>query len=180
MTLSMQRYRFHSRKPYHRIETSNKTCWSIVNFITSKSIFWTPRNKKTTLSQRIQTGSGGEHQIPFYLAHCGRLDLLVRLRMKPWREISLWIPLGHVWRWRLTKIDMVKNLNVYGRFHERHRTASKSPRATQNDKRAVWPLHDTIISVWREGGCEFHWRSLPKEKGQVLLNGESQHLLTPA
>ena len=38
---------------------------------------------------------------------------------------------------------------------------------------------DTIISVWREGGAVSIDVAYPKEKGQVLLNGQSENLTVP-
>lgn len=134
-------------------------------------------NKKTTLSQRIQTGSGGEHQIPFYLAIAAALSTTYRLHETMEGEIVGGFSLA-MFDEAFNKIDMVKTSTCMGFMKD---IGLQVIAAAPDDKRAVMAANmDTIISVWREGGAVSIDVAYPKEKGQVLLNGQSDNLATPA
>ena len=134
-------------------------------------------NKKTTLSQRIQTGSGGEHQIPFYLAIAAALSTTYRLHETMEGEIVGGFSLA-MFDEAFNKIDMVKTSTCMGFMKD---IGLQVIAAAPDDKRAVMAANmDTIISVWREGGAVSIDVAYPKEKGQVLLNGQSDSLATPA
>ncbi|MBD5772045.1 SbcC/MukB-like Walker B domain-containing protein [Marinomonas colpomeniae] len=134
-------------------------------------------NKKTTLSQRIQTGSGGEHQIPFYLAIAAALSTTYRLHETMEGEIVGGFSLA-MFDEAFNKIDMVKTSTCMGFMKD---IGLQVIAAAPDDKRAVMAANmDTIISVWREGGAVSIDVAYPKEKGQVLLNGQSDSLLTTA
>jgi hypothetical protein len=134
-------------------------------------------NKKTTLSQRIQTGSGGEHQIPFYLAIAAALSTTYRLHETMEGDIVGGFSLA-MFDEAFNKIDMVKTSTCMGFMKD---IGLQVIAAAPDDKRAVMAANmDTIISVWREGGAVSIDVAYPKEKGQVLLNGESNSLLTSA
>ena len=134
-------------------------------------------NKKTTLSQRIQTGSGGEHQIPFYLAIAAALSTTYRLHETMEGDIIGGFSLA-MFDEAFNKIDMVKTSTCMGFMKD---IGLQVIAAAPDDKRAVMAANmDTIISVWREGGAVSIDVAYPKEKGQVLLNGESNSLLTSA
>ena len=134
-------------------------------------------NKKTTLSQRIQTGSGGEHQIPFYLAIAAALSTTYRLHETMEGEIIGGFSLA-MFDEAFNKIDMVKTSTCMGFMKD---IGLQVIAAAPDDKRAVMAANmDTIISVWREGGAVSIDVAYPKEKGQVLLNGQSDNLATPA
>ncbi|WP_392383937.1 SbcC/MukB-like Walker B domain-containing protein [Marinomonas primoryensis] len=134
-------------------------------------------NKKTTLSQRIQTGSGGEHQIPFYLAIAAALSTTYRLHETMEGDIVGGFSLA-MFDEAFNKIDMVKTSTCMGFMKD---IGLQVIAAAPDDKRAVMAANmDTIISVWREGGAVSIDVAYPKEKGRVLLNGESNSLLTSA
>ncbi|UTW01468.1 chromosome segregation protein SMC [Marinomonas rhizomae] len=134
-------------------------------------------NKKTTLSQRIQTGSGGEHQIPFYLAIAAALSTTYRLHETMEGEIVGGFSLA-MFDEAFNKIDMVKTSTCMGFMKD---IGLQVIAAAPDDKRAVMAANmDTVISVWREGGAVSIDVAYPKEKGQVLLNGQSDSLATPA
>lgn len=134
-------------------------------------------NKKTTLSQRIQTGSGGEHQIPFYLAIAAALSTTYRLHETMEGEIVGGFSLA-MFDEAFNKIDMVKTSTCMGFMKD---IGLQVIAAAPDDKRAVMAANmDTIISVWREGGAVSIDVAYPKEKGQILLNGQSDNLATPA
>ncbi|MEL0636820.1 SbcC/MukB-like Walker B domain-containing protein [Marinomonas sp. TI.3.20] len=128
-------------------------------------------NKKTTLSQRIQTGSGGEHQIPFYLAIAAALSTTYRLRETIDGEIEGGFSLA-MFDEAFNKIDMVKTSTCMGFMKD---IGLQVIAAAPDDKRAVMAANmDTVISVWREGGAVSIDVAYPKEKGQTLLNGNSE------
>ncbi|MBR7888438.1 chromosome segregation protein SMC [Marinomonas sp. A79] len=132
-------------------------------------------NKKTTLSQRIQTGSGGEHQIPFYLAIAAALSTTYRLHETAEGEIVGGFSLA-MFDEAFNKIDMVKTSTCMGFMKD---IGLQVIAAAPDDKRAVMAANmDTIISVWREGGAVSIDVAYPKEKGQALLNGQSDTLTT--
>ncbi|QRV24091.1 SbcC/MukB-like Walker B domain-containing protein [Marinomonas foliarum] len=134
-------------------------------------------NKKTTLSQRIQTGSGGEHQIPFYLAIAAALSTTYRLHETMDGEIVGGFSLA-MFDEAFNKIDMVKTSTCMGFMKD---IGLQVIAAAPDDKRAVMAANmDTIISVWREGGAVSIDVAYPKEKGQTLLNGQVETLPTPA
>ncbi|AEF54770.1 SbcC/MukB-like Walker B domain-containing protein [Marinomonas posidonica] len=134
-------------------------------------------NKKTTLSQRIQTGSGGEHQIPFYLAIAAALSTTYRLHETMDGDIVGGFSLA-MFDEAFNKIDMVKTSTCMGFMKD---IGLQVIAAAPDDKRAVMAANmDTIISVWREGGAVSIDVAYPKEKGQVLLNGQTESLLTSA
>ena len=128
-------------------------------------------NKKTTLSQRIQTGSGGEHQIPFYLAIAAALSTTYRLRETPEGDIVGGFSLA-MFDEAFNKIDMVKTSTCMGFMKD---IGLQVIAAAPDDKRAVMAANmDTIISVWREGGAVSIDVAYPKEKGKTLLNGNAE------
>lgn len=132
-------------------------------------------NKKTTLSQRIQTGSGGEHQIPFYLAIAAALSTTYRLHETMDGDIVGGFSLA-MFDEAFNKIDMVKTSTCMGFMKD---IGLQVIAAAPDDKRAVMAANmDTIISVWREGGAVSIDVAYPKEKGQVLLNGQLDSLPT--
>ncbi|MEO9656341.1 SbcC/MukB-like Walker B domain-containing protein [Marinomonas sp.] len=134
-------------------------------------------NKKTTLSQRIQTGSGGEHQIPFYLAIAAALSTTYRLHETMDGDIVGGFSLA-MFDEAFNKIDMVKTSTCMGFMKD---IGLQVIAAAPDDKRAVMAANmDTIISVWREGGAVSIDVAYPKEKGQVLLNGQTENLDKPA
>ncbi|GAB3475978.1 SbcC/MukB-like Walker B domain-containing protein [Marinomonas epiphytica] len=128
----------------------------------------TQGNKKTTLSQRIQTGSGGEHQIPFYLAIAAALSTTYRLHETMDGDIVGGFSLA-MFDEAFNKIDMVKTSTCMGFMKD---IGLQVIAAAPDDKRAVMAANmDTIISVWREGGAVSIDVAYPKEKGQSLLSG---------
>lgn len=134
-------------------------------------------NKKTTLSQRIQTGSGGEHQIPFYLAIAAALSTTYRLHETMDGDIVGGFSLA-MFDEAFNKIDMIKTSTCMGFMKD---IGLQVIAAAPDDKRAVMAANmDTVISVWREGGAVSIDVAYPKEKGQTLLNGDSEARLDPA
>ncbi|TDO96767.1 SbcC/MukB-like Walker B domain-containing protein [Marinomonas balearica] len=128
-------------------------------------------NMKTTLSQRIQTGSGGEHQIPFYLAIAAALSTTYRLHETMEGDIVGGFSLA-MFDEAFNKIDMAKTATCMGFMRD---IGLQVIAAAPDDKRAVMAANmDTIISVWREGGAVSIDVAYPQSKGQKLLNGTDE------
>ncbi|MFD1384073.1 SbcC/MukB-like Walker B domain-containing protein [Rhodanobacter aciditrophus] len=127
--------------------------------------------KKTTLSQRIQTGSGGEHQIPFYLAIAAALSTTYRLHETMDGDIVGGFSLA-MFDEAFNKIDMAKTSTCMGFMRD---IGLQVIAAAPDDKRAVMAANmDTIISVWREGGAVSLDVAYPQNKGQALLSGDNE------
>ncbi|EDO25494.1 predicted protein [Nematostella vectensis] len=130
-------------------------------------------NKKTTLSQRIQTGSGGEHQIPFYLAIAAALSTTYRLHETMDGDIVGGFSLA-MFDEAFNKIDMAKTSTCMGFMKD---IGLQVIAAAPDDKRAVMAANmDTIISVWREGGAVSLDVAYPKEKGRKLLTEQMDEI----
>ncbi|WP_067219625.1 SbcC/MukB-like Walker B domain-containing protein [Marinomonas gallaica] len=131
----------------------------------------TEGNKKTTLSQRIQTGSGGEHQIPFYLAIAAALSTTYRLHETMDGDIVGGFSLA-MFDEAFNKIDMAKTSTCMGFMRD---IGLQVIAAAPDDKRAVMAANmDTIISVWREGGAVSIDVAYPQQRGQALLSGDHE------
>ena len=127
-------------------------------------------NKKTTLSQRIQTGSGGEHQIPFYLAIAAALSTTYRLQETLEGKVEGGFSLA-MFDEAFNKIDMAKTSTCMGFMKD---IGLQVIAAAPDDKRAVMAANmETIISVWREGGAVSIDVAYPQIKGKELLAGDS-------
>ncbi len=127
-------------------------------------------NKKTTLSQRIQTGSGGEHQIPFYLAIAAALSTTYRLQETLEGNVDGGFSLA-MFDEAFNKIDMAKTSTCMGFMKD---IGLQVIAAAPDDKRAVMAANmETIISVWREGGAVSIDVAYPQAKGKKLLTGET-------
>ncbi|SBS31659.1 Chromosome partition protein Smc [Marinomonas aquimarina] len=127
--------------------------------------------KKTTLSQRIQTGSGGEHQIPFYLAIAAALSTTYRLHETMDGDIVGGFSLA-MFDEAFNKIDMAKTSTCMGFMRD---IGLQVIAAAPDDKRAVMAANmDTIISVWREGGAVSIDVAYPQQRGQALLSGDHE------
>ena len=127
--------------------------------------------KKTTLSQRIQTGSGGEHQIPFYLAIAAALSTTYRLHETMEGDIVGGFSLA-MFDEAFNKIDMAKTSTCMGFMRD---IGLQVIAAAPDDKRAVMAANmDTIISVWREGGAVSIDVAYPQQRGQALLSGDHE------
>jgi len=123
MTLRHARaIRFHFRNLY-RMKQANRPCWTIVNFITSKSnILDAEGNKKTTLQPSIQNSVwwwAPNTILPRPLP--APYFYYVSITWKTMRDI-VGDSLADVWR-GVYKIRHGKNLNVYW-LMKKHRTAS--------------------------------------------------------
>ncbi|TPE55540.1 chromosome segregation protein SMC [Maribrevibacterium harenarium] len=130
--------------------------------------------KKTTLTQRIQTGSGGEHQIPFYLAIAAALSTTYRLHETLEGEVVGGFSIA-MFDEAFNKIDMAKTSTCMGFMRD---IGLQVIAAAPDDKRAVMTANmDTIISVWREGGAVSIDVAYPQHKGQSLLNGDDSQVL---
>ncbi|MBJ7549395.1 SbcC/MukB-like Walker B domain-containing protein [Marinomonas ostreistagni] len=127
--------------------------------------------KKTTLSQRIQTGSGGEHQIPFYLAIAAALSTTYRLHETMDGDIVGGFSLA-MFDEAFNKIDMAKTSTCMGFMRD---IGLQVIAAAPDDKRAVMAANmDTIISVWREGGAVSIDVAYPQQRGKALLSGDHE------
>lgn len=127
--------------------------------------------KKTTLSQRIQTGSGGEHQIPFYLAIAAALSTTYRLHETMDGDIVGGFSLA-MFDEAFNKIDMAKTSTCMGFMRD---IGLQVIAAAPDDKRAVMAANmDTVISVWREGGAVSLDVAYPQQRGKALLSGDDE------
>ncbi len=127
-------------------------------------------NRKTTLTQRIKTGSGGEHQVPFYVAIAAALGATYRLR-----ESSDGKPLGgmslSVFDEAFNKLDSENTVTSLGFMSD---LGLQTIIAAPDEKYSLLSsCMDTIINVCRDGRVVDLDVEFPTLKGRQLLNSDN-------
>jgi len=123
-------------------------------------------NRKTTLSQRIKTGSGGEHQVPFYVAMAAALGATYRLK-----EGSDGKPLGgfslSVFDEAFNKLDSENTVTSLGFMSD---LGLQTIIAAPDEKYSLLSTcMDTIINVCRDGRVVDIDVEFPTDLGKALL-----------
>ncbi|RVU32476.1 MULTISPECIES: SbcC/MukB-like Walker B domain-containing protein [Neptunomonas] len=131
-------------------------------------------NRKTTLSQRIKTGSGGEHQVPFYVAMAAAMGAAYRLKEgvdgKPVGGMSL-----SVFDEAFNKLDSENTVTSLGFMTD---LGLQTIIAAPDEKYSLLSsCMDTIINVCRDGRVVDIDVEFPTEKGKELLNSDNPRKL---
>lgn len=126
-------------------------------------------NRKTTLTQRIKTGSGGEHQVPFYVAIAAAMGATYRLREgadgKPLGGMSL-----SVFDEAFNKLDSENTITSLAFMSD---LGLQTIIAAPDEKYSLLSsCMDTIINVCRDGRVVDIDVEFPTEKGKLLLNSD--------
>lgn len=127
-------------------------------------------NRKTTLTQRIKTGSGGEHQVPFYVAMAAALGAAYRLKEgvdgKPVGGVSL-----SVFDEAFNKLDSENTITSLGFMTD---LGLQTIIAAPDEKYSLLSsCMDTIINVCRDGRIVDIDVEFPTPKGKALLNSDN-------
>ena len=133
-------------------------------------------NRKTTLSQRIKTGSGGEHQVPFYVAMAAAMGATYRL--KEGREGQ---PVGgfslSVFDEAFNKLDSANTVTSLGFMSD---LVLQTIIAAPDEKYSLLSsCMDTIINVCRDGRVVDVDVEFPTTKGKQLLNSDHPYKIMP-
>jgi len=123
-------------------------------------------NRKTTLTQRIKTGSGGEHQVPFYVAMAAALGATYRLKEggdgRPVGGMSL-----SVFDEAFNKLDSENTVTSLGFMSD---LGLQTIIAAPDEKYSLLSsCMDTIINVCRDGRIVDLDVEFPTEQGKELL-----------
>ncbi|KAA0873952.1 SbcC/MukB-like Walker B domain-containing protein [Nitrincola tapanii] len=134
-------------------------------------------NRKTTLTQRIKTGSGGEHQVPFYVAMAAALGATYRLK-----ESSDGQPVGgfslSVFDEAFNKLDSENTVTSLGFMSD---LGLQTIIAAPDEKYSLLSsCMDTIINVCRDGRIVDLDVEFPTEKGKALLASDHPYKLMSA
>ncbi|GGK74741.1 SbcC/MukB-like Walker B domain-containing protein [Amphritea balenae] len=131
-------------------------------------------NRKTTLSQRIKTGSGGEHQVPFYVAIAAAMGATYRLR-----DSADGVTLGgislSVFDEAFNKLDAENTVTSLGFMSD---LGLQTLIAAPDDKYSLMATTmDTIINVCRDGRVVDIDVEFPTANGKALLNSDNPYRL---
>lgn len=134
-------------------------------------------NRKTTLTQRIKTGSGGEHQVPFYVAMAAALGATYRLKEgsdgKPVGGMSL-----SVFDEAFNKLDSENTVTSLGFMTD---LGLQTIIAAPDEKYSLLSsCMDTIINVCRDGRVVDLDVEFPTEKGKQLLASDHPYKMMAA
>ncbi|NVK41764.1 MAG: hypothetical protein HWE39_11030 [Oceanospirillaceae bacterium] len=127
-------------------------------------------NRKTTLTQRIKTGSGGEHQVPFYVAIAAAMGATYRLREgadgKPLGGMSL-----SVFDEAFNKLDSENTMTSLAFMSD---LGLQTIIAAPDEKYSLLSsCMDTIVNVCRDGRVVDIDVEFPTPKGKALLNSDN-------
>ena len=130
----------------------------------------TDGNRKTTLTQRIKTGSGGEHQVPFYVAMAAALGATYRLK-----EGSDGRPVGgfslSVFDEAFNKLDSENTVTSLGFMSD---LGLQTIIAAPDEKYSLLSTcMDTIVNVCRDGRVVDVDVEFPTELGKALLASDN-------
>ncbi|MEH6649901.1 MAG: SbcC/MukB-like Walker B domain-containing protein [Motiliproteus sp.] len=129
-------------------------------------------NVKTNLSQRIKTGSGGEHQVPFYVAIAAGLGATYRIKQKmdgsPQGGISL-----SMFDEAFNKLDAENTQTSLGFMSD---LGLQTLIAAPDDKYSLMAATmDTVINVCRDGSVVDLDVEFPTPKGKQLLDSDNPY-----
>ena len=123
-------------------------------------------NRKTTLTQRIKTGSGGEHQVPFYVAMAAALGATYRLKEGSDGKAVGGFSLS-VFDEAFNKLDSENTVTSLGFMTD---LGLQTIIAAPDEKYSLLSsCMDTIINVCRDGRVVDIDVEFPTEKGKELL-----------
>ena len=123
-------------------------------------------NRKTTLTQRIKTGSGGEHQVPFYVAMAAALGATYRLKEGSDGNAVGGFSLS-VFDEAFNKLDSENTVTSLGFMTD---LGLQTIIAAPDEKYSLLSsCMDTIINVCRDGRVVDLDVEFPTEKGKELL-----------
>jgi energy-coupling factor transporter ATP-binding protein EcfA2 len=134
-------------------------------------------NRKTTLTQRIKTGSGGEHQVPFYVAMAAALGATYRLKEggdgRPVGGMSL-----SVFDEAFNKLDSENTVTSLGFMSD---LGLQTIIAAPDEKYSLLSsCMDTIINVCRDGRVVDLDVEFPTEQGKELLASDHPYKIMAA
>ncbi|SEA55716.1 SbcC/MukB-like Walker B domain-containing protein [Marinobacterium iners] len=134
-------------------------------------------NRKTTLTQRIKTGSGGEHQVPFYVAMAAALGATYRLKEggdgRPVGGMSL-----SVFDEAFNKLDSENTVTSLGFMSD---LGLQTIIAAPDEKYSLLSsCMDTIINVCRDGRIVDLDVEFPTEQGKELLASDHPYKIMAA
>ncbi|MBA4501238.1 SbcC/MukB-like Walker B domain-containing protein [Marinobacterium marinum] len=134
-------------------------------------------NRKTTLTQRIKTGSGGEHQVPFYVAMAAALGATYRLKEggdgRPVGGLSL-----SVFDEAFNKLDSENTVTSLGFMSD---LGLQTIIAAPDEKYSLLSsCMDTIINVCRDGRVVDLDVEFPTELGKALLASDHPYKVLAA
>jgi len=131
-------------------------------------------NRKTTLTQRIKTGSGGEHQVPFYVAMAAALAASYRLKEGPEGRAVGGMSLS-VFDEAFNKLDSENTMTSLGFMTD---LGLQTIIAAPDEKYSLLSsCMDTIINVCRDGRVVDIDVEFPTLKAKKLLNSDNPKLL---
>jgi len=129
-------------------------------------------NIKTNLSQRIKTGSGGEHQVPFYVAIAAGLGATYRIKQaqdgSPQGGMSL-----SMFDEAFNKLDAENTQTSLGFMSD---LGLQTLIAAPDDKYSLMAATmDTVINVCRDGAVVDLDVEFPTRKGKALLDSDNPY-----
>ncbi len=129
-------------------------------------------NIKTNLSQRIKTGSGGEHQVPFYVAIAAGLGATYRIKQaqdgSPLGGMSL-----SMFDEAFNKLDAENTQTSLGFMSD---LGLQTLIAAPDDKYSLMAATmDTVINVCRDGSVVDLDVEFPTRKGKALLDSDNPY-----
>ena len=131
-------------------------------------------NRKTTLTQRIKTGSGGEHQVPFYVAMAAALAASYRLKEGPEGRAVGGMSLS-VFDEAFNKLDSENTMTSLGFMTD---LGLQTIIAAPDEKYSLLSsCMDTIINVCRDGRVVDIDVEFPTAKAKKLLNSDNPKLI---
>ncbi len=127
-------------------------------------------NRKTTLTQRIKTGSGGEHQVPFYVAMAAALAASYRLKEGPEGRAVGGMSLS-VFDEAFNKLDSENTMTSLGFMTD---LGLQTIIAAPDEKYSLLSsCMDTIINVCRDDRVVDIDVEFPTLKAKKLLNSDN-------
>ncbi|KGK41977.1 hypothetical protein LH51_10750 [Nitrincola sp. A-D6] len=134
-------------------------------------------NRKTTLTQRIKTGSGGEHQVPFYVAMAAALGATYRLKEGSDGKAVGGMSLS-VFDEAFNKLDSENTVTSLGFMTD---LGLQTIIAAPDEKYSLLSsCMDTIINVCRDGRIVDLDVEFPTEKGKQLLAADHPYKMMAA
>ncbi|QEQ96331.1 SbcC/MukB-like Walker B domain-containing protein [Neptunomonas concharum] len=134
-------------------------------------------NRKTTLTQRIKTGSGGEHQVPFYVAMAAAMGAAYRLKEGPDGKAVGGMSLS-VFDEAFNKLDSENTITSLGFMTD---LGLQTIIAAPDEKYSLLSsCMDTIINVCRDGRVVDIDVEFPTPKGKALLNSDNPRKMLEA
>ncbi|SFG18454.1 SbcC/MukB-like Walker B domain-containing protein [Neptunomonas qingdaonensis] len=131
-------------------------------------------NRKTTLTQRIKTGSGGEHQVPFYVAMAAAMGAAYRLKEGPDGQAVGGMSLS-VFDEAFNKLDSENTITSLGFMTD---LGLQTIIAAPDEKYSLLSsCMETIINVCRDGRVVDIDVEFPTTKGKELLSSDNPRKL---